>query len=263
MSSDFVICYIPKDKRDKIVTNKFKSPIKKTETVLSKSDTTESWERDEGNNLLLFVHGLSGESEGTFGNIPKMLQADSNFDGWAMKPLGYSPIVQPKLGKDIWGAIRDIDKISGFLKTSIKYKFKDYDRIAIVAHSLGGLVVQKAILGLDEENRNRISHLIMFGVPSKGISPELLTKQWNTKYNEMSSEGNFIKSLRSDWKQTFSNGYPFKLKVAASTEDETVTLESCHDPFAPEYREFVDGKHLMMVKPKDEKDDAYSLIINT
>ena len=42
-----------------------------------------------------------------------MLQSDSKFDGWAMKPLGYSHIVQPELGKDIWAGIFDIDKIAG------------------------------------------------------------------------------------------------------------------------------------------------------
>jgi pimeloyl-ACP methyl ester carboxylesterase len=263
MSTDFAICYIPKEFRSKIVTNKFKSQITKTETVSSKSDHVESWERSEGNNLLLFLHGFSGESKDTFGHIPKMLQSDSNFDGWAMKSLGYSPIVQPKLGKDIWGAILDVDKIAGFLKTSIKYKFKGYDRIAIVAHSLGGLVAQKAILGLDDDNRNRISHLIMFGTPSNGIAPEVLDKQWNKKYRELSSEGEYIQSMRKEWKETFNNKYPFKLKVAASTEDEYVSLESCHEPFAKEHREFVDSKHLMMVKPKDDKDDAYSLILNS
>ncbi|NNF86826.1 MAG: hypothetical protein HKM26_09740 [Winogradskyella sp.] len=263
MSADFAICYIPKEFRQKIVTNKFKLPVQDSTTVHSKNDDLESWERDEGNNLLLFVHGLSGESKGTFGNIPNLLKSDSTFDGWAMKPLGYAPIVQPKLGKDIWGAIRDIDKISGYLKTSLTYKFKDYDRIAIVAHSLGGIVAQKAILSLDEDVRQRISHLIMFGAPSNGIAPEVLSKQWNKKYSEMSSEGDFITSLRKDWEQTFKGNYPFKLKVAASPHDEYVSVESCHKPFAEEHCEFVDGKHLMMVKPKDEKDDAYNLILNT
>ncbi|NNC44304.1 MAG: hypothetical protein HKN99_00300 [Winogradskyella sp.] len=263
MSADFAICYIPKEFRQKIVTNKFKLPVQDSTTVHSKNDDLESWERDEGNNLLLFVHGLSGESKGTFGNIPNLLKSDSTFDGWAMKPLGYAPIVQPKLGKDIWGAIRDIDKISGYLKTCLTYKFKDYDRIAIVAHSLGGIVAQKAILSLDEDVRQRISHLIMFGAPSNGIAPEVLSKQWNKKYSEMSSEGDFITSLRKDWEQTFKGNYPFKLKVAASPHDEYVSVESCHKPFAEEHCEFVDGKHLMMVKPKDEKDDAYNLILNT
>ena len=263
MSSDFVICYIPEELKPKISTKKFTNTIQEPETIVSKSDNIESWERSEGNNLLLFIHGFSGESKDTFGKIPTMLQSDSNFDGWAMKPLGYSTIVQPKLGKDIWGAILDVDKIAMFLKTSITYKFRDYDRIAIVAHSLGGLVAQKAILNLDEENRNRISHLIMFGTPSNGISPEVLAKQWNKKYSEMNSEGDYIKSLRQEWEETFNNNYPFKLKVAASSQDEYVSIDSCHKPFDPENCEIVDGKHLQIVKPTDEKDDAYSLILNT
>ena len=254
MNTDFAICYIPKEFRDKIVTNKFLKPPQQAEPISSASDNIESWERSEGNNLLLFVHGFSGESKDTFGHIPTMLQSDSNFDGWAMKPLGYSPIVQPKLGKDIWGAIRDVDKIAGFLKTSVKFNFKDYHRIAIVAHSFGGLIAQKAILGLDKEDRHRISHLILFGTPSNGISPEVLTKQWNKKYSEMSSEGDFITSLRDEWKQNFKGKYPFKLKVAASTDDEYVSLESCHGPFAKKYREFVAKKHIDMVKPKSDKD---------
>jgi len=258
MSSDFVICYIPEELKPRISTKKFVN----VEPVVSKGETVEPWERSEGNNLLLFVHGFSGESD-TFGKTPLMLQSDSNFDGWAMKSLGYSPVVQPKLGKDIWGAILDVDKIAVFLKTSITYKFKDYDRIAIVAHSLGGLVAQKAILELDNDNRNRISHLILFGTPSNGISTEVLTKQWNKKYSELSSEGVYIKSLRQEWKETFNDKYPFKLKVAASSEDEYVSIDSCHKPFDKEYCEIVDGRHLQIVKPNDEKDDAYSLILST
>ncbi|PTM06623.1 MAG: hypothetical protein DA407_11580 [Bacteroidetes bacterium] len=263
MSADFAICYIPLELREKIVTNKFRPSVVNTEPIQSKSESKESWEREEGNNLLLFIPGFSGESNETFGDIPKFLQANSNFDGWAMKTLGYSAGVQPKLGKDIWGAIRDLDIIAGNLRGSIKFKFKNYDRIAIVAHSLGGIVAQKAILSIDEDNRNRISHLIMFGTPSNGIAPEVLSKQWNKKYSELSTEGDFIKSLRKQWQETFNDQYPFKLKVAASSEDEYVSLESCHGPFNEEFCEYVDDKHLAMVKPKDEKDDAYSLILNS
>ncbi len=263
MSTDFIISYIPEGFKHKIATNKFPIQGHQSQNITPKSSNTESWERSDGNNLLLFLHGFSGESKDTFGNIPKMLQSDSNFDGWAMKSLGYSTVVQPKLGKDIWGAILDVDKIAGYLKTSIQYKLKGYDRIAIVAHSLGGLVAQKAILSLDKENINRISHLIMFGTPSNGIAPAVLTKQWNKKYSGMSSEGHFITSLRNDWSQSFNGKYPFKLKVAASTDDEYVSLESCHGPFDDEYREFVEKKHLDMVKPKSNKDATYALIIDT
>jgi pimeloyl-ACP methyl ester carboxylesterase len=263
MSADFAICYIPEELKHKIATRKFPKAIQDTQEVISKEENIPSWERDEGNNLLLFLHGFSGESKDTFGNIPAMLQSDANFDGWAMKSLGYAPVAEPKLGKDIWGAILDVDKIAGYLKTSIQYKFKNYDRIAVVAHSLGGLVAQRAILELDEDNKNRISHLIMFGTPSNGIAPEVLEKQWNKKYSELSSEGGYIKSLRKEWKETFNEKYPFKLKVAASTDDEYVSLESCHKPFDNEHREFVEGKHLYMVKPKSNNDPTYSLILDS
>lgn len=263
MSADFAICYIPEELKHKVSVKKSMKVNKEPEDIIAKSDTKPSWEREEGNNLLLFLHGFSGESKDTFGNIPNMLQSDSNFDGWAMKPLGYSPIVQPKLGKDIWGAILDVDKIAGFLKTSIQNKFRNYDRIAIVAHSLGGLVAQKAVLLLDDDNRNRITHLLMFGTPSNGIAPEVLEKQWNKKYSELSSDGEFIKSLRKEWENTFNSTYPFKLKVAASTDDEYVSLESCHKPFTQEDREYVEGKHLDMVKPKSDKDATYALILDS
>lgn len=263
MSADFAICYIPKELKGKVSVKKSLKVNQEHEEVIAKSDGTPAWEREEGKNLLLFLHGFSGESKGTFGIIPDLLQSDSKFDDWAMKPLGYAPVVQPKLGKDIWGAILDVDKIAVFLKASIQNKFKNYDSIAIIAHSLGGLVAQKAILSLDSENRNRISHLIMFGVPSNGISPDVLDNQWNKKYSELSSEGDYIKSLRKEWKDTFNDTYPFKLKVAASTDDEYVSLESCHKPFGKEYREFVEKKHLYMVKPKSDKDSTYALILDT
>ena len=265
MNKDFVLSYIPEKLRDHIVTNTFgPAKIAKAPTVSkSEPEEDESWQRDEGNNLILFIHGFSGESVNTFGIIPKLLQSDSKMDGWAMRPLGYSHYVKPELGKDIWAAIDDVDKIANYLKTSICYKFKKYDRIAIIAHSLGGLVAQKAILELSDEERKRISHLVMFGTPSNGISEEMLSKQWNSKYKEMSSEGPFITSLRHQWSETFKNGIPFKLKVAAATEDQYVTVESCHGPFAKEYCEFVDNDHLKMVKPQDENDDAFNLIKDT
>jgi len=265
MNNDFVLSYIPEKLRDHIVTNTFgTAKIAKTQTVSkSEPEEDESWQRDEGNNLILFLHGFSGESTNTFGIIPKLLQSNSKMDGWAMRPLGYSHYVKPELGKDIWAAIDDIDKIANYLKTSICYKFKNYDRIAIVAHSLGGLVAQKAILELSEDERKRISHLVMFGTPSNGISEEMLSKQWNSKYKEMSSEGPFITSLRKQWSETFKNGIPFKLKVAAATDDQYVTVESCHGPFDKEYREFVNNDHLKMVKPQDENDDAFNLIKDT
>ena len=237
--------------------------VDQQKTAKERKVVTSFRETEGANNLLLFVHGFTGEASDTFGIIPELLSKESKMDGWDMRPLGYTRPVQPELGKDIWAAGIDVDKIAMYLSSNIKNKFKNYDRIAIVAHSLGGLAVQKAILELKPEQRERISHLIMFGTPSKGIDPEQVAKKWNNKYKEMSGDGPLITKLRSDWSETFKDGMPFKLKVAAATDDDIVSVKSCHGPFADEVKEFVDNDHFRMVKPEDENDDAYNLILNT
>jgi len=257
MNNDFVISHLPKDKLKNIVVQRYSAP--KPDVV--KSEIT-SW-RDEGHNLLLFIHGFSGESTDTFGEIPNFLKGNTDMDGWAIKPLGYSHHANPELGKDIWAAIYDIDRIARYLTTSISNKFKDYDRIAIVAHSLGGLVAQKAILDLDSEQQNRISHLILFGTPSNGIDANLLEKNWNKKYNELSSTGTFISDLRNSWNESFGTSLPFNLKVAAATNDDYVSLDSCFKGFDENLCEVISGKHLTMVKSDTKENDAYHLILNT
>tara|TARA_R110001583_G_scaffold13028_1_gene56889 strand:- start:3959 stop:6181 length:2223 start_codon:yes stop_codon:yes gene_type:complete len=259
---NFVLSYVPKEIRDQFSVETNKSQEKVTEKGL-KEVVTSYRETKEANNLLLFLHGFSGESADTFGIIPELLMKDERMNGWDMKPLGYSPNVDPEFGKDIWGGIKDIDKISTYLVKSFNYKFDKYDRIAIVAHSLGGLIAQKAIINLSEELRNKISHLILLGTPNFGIETAQLTKLWNNKYKELSSTSNFIVSLRKEWDTIFKNKYPFKLKVAAAIDDEYVNIASSFGTFPQDYCETIAGSHLTMVKPTDEFNDCYALIINT
>ena len=259
---NFTLSYVPKEIRDQFSMDTIKSQEKVTSKGL-KEVVTSYRETEGSNNLLLFVHGLSGEAADTFGIIPELLMKDERMNGWDMKPLGYSPNVDPEFGKDIWGGIKDIDKISNYLAKSFKYKFDKYDRIAIVAHSLGGLIAQKAIVNLSEDLRSKISHVLLLGTPNYGIEAAKLTKLWNNKYQELSSTGDFIISLRNEWDFIFKNKYPFTLKVAAAIDDEYVNIASSFGSFPEEYCETIAGNHLSMVKPTDEFNDCYMLIVNT
>lgn len=259
---DFTLSYVPKEIREKFAITKIEQPNKVTSKELKEVVT--SYRQDKkSNNLLLFIHGFSGEAADTFGIIPELLMKDERMDGWDMKPLGYSQHVHPEFGKDIWGGTKDIDEIAKYLAKSFKYKFDKYDRLAIVAHSLGGLIAQKAILSLDENLRNKVSHLILLGSPNNGIDSAILSTTFNNKYQQLSSDGDYMKTLRSNWESTFNNKFSFTLKVAAATNDEYVNIDSCFEPFEDEYCEMVDGNHLSMVKPKDEFNDCYLLIVNT
>ncbi|MEH6535471.1 MAG: caspase family protein [Psychroserpens sp.] len=265
---DFVLSYIPKEAR-KLVNPKAQES-NKTENkneITQKSERKEivtSFRKTEGaTNLLLFIHGFSGEASDTYGKIPEMLCENSKMDGWDMLPLGYSQYVKPELGKDIWAAVEDVNKIADYLVTSFKYKFEKYNRIAIVGHSLGGLVAQRALIEIPEKLRSKLSHVLLFGTPSAGIDSELLTRLWNNKYAEMSSDGPFIKKLREDWNTTFKDPYPFKLKVVGATNDEFVSNKSCYSSFKEEHHVTISGSHLTMIKPNDENTDCYNLILDT
>ena len=262
MYDNFVLSYVPKALRNKLALKDPENP--EIEQSKGKTEVKTVFRATPGaNNLLLFIHGFSGEAGDTFGIIPELLMKEEKMNGWDMKPFGYSQFVSPELGKDIWAGIDDIDRIANYLVSSVKYKFDKYDRIAIVAHSLGGLIAQRAILNFKEEYRTKLSHLILLGSPNNGIAPAKLTKLWNNKYSEMSTEGKFISTLRSNWKKQYESEYPFTLKVVASTDDEYVTLDSCYAPFENDYHVTLEGGHLSMVKPADENDDCYQLILSS
>ncbi|NND52463.1 MAG: hypothetical protein HKN54_08650, partial [Flavobacteriaceae bacterium] len=186
---------------------------------------------ENANNAIIFVHGFSGEAHNSFGKIPYLLAEEKRLDGWDMYPFGFNPNVNPKLGKEVWATIKDINRISDNLSSAIKYKFGDYDRIAIVAHSLGGLVAQRAILNLDETNRSRISHLLLMGTPNNGITNDAVKKLWKNKISELIKDQPYISNLRTDWANRFKESYPFELKVVASTKDDYVSKDSNLDPF--------------------------------
>jgi pimeloyl-ACP methyl ester carboxylesterase len=225
------------------------------------------YRKKEGyNNVLLFVHGFSGSASETFGFIPQMLEENPQFRGWDIFSIGYSSDVFPSIGRGIWSVNPDITKISSYLRTLLENQFSDYDRFAIVAHSMGGLAAQRMILDLDKLNRNRLSHLLLFGTPSAGLKKASWVSFWNTQVRDLSSDSDFIKKLRSDWNHEFNASTNFSFKTFAGTKDEFVPTESSLAPFDEKYHGIIEGNHLNMIAPKDSKDihnQCFEIIIRT
>ena len=218
---------------------------------------------DNSNNVILFVHGFSGEAETTFGNIPQYFSEEDKIKGWNMFSVGYSSNNMPALGAGIWAAIPDITKVANFLNTTLHSQFEKYSRIAIVAHSMGGLVTQKAILELDIISRKKITDVLLFGTPSNGLKTAAFAKFWNRQVRDMAFNGSFITDLRKKWNENFAATYPFDFKVVAGTDDEFVPTTSSQDPFDKKYWEVVSGNHLGIVKPENRNHAGYQLIFST
>ncbi|CAN5475782.1 hypothetical protein BH10BAC2_BH10BAC2_22510 [soil metagenome] len=222
--------------------------------------------KEGNNNLLLFVHGFSGNSAETFGVTPDLLVNNNGFDGWDVFSIGYSSDIFPSIGKGLWSVNPDIKKIALYLNTLLKNQFDSYDRIAFVAHSMGGLAVQRAILNAEPVVQQKISHVLFFGTPSAGLKKASWLKFWNTQVRDLSNESEFIKELRRDWSERFKNGTGFVFKTIAGSKDEFVPVESSLSPFDESCRGVIEGNHITMIKPKDISDvnhQSFSLILKT
>lgn len=230
-----------------------------------KEPVTKFRETENSNSAILFVHGFSGDAENTFSKAPKLLMANEDMDGWDMFPLGYSGNVVPEMGKNIWACASDIKRNSDFLLTSIKNKFAKYKRIAIVAHDLGGIVAQQALLELEKHDLDRISHVLFFGTPSNGL-PEIELKNfftYSTEEKELKEGSPYMQRLRNAWDGKFQNKYPFTFKTIAATEDSYVPLSSSLEPFPKEFQEVIEADHFSLVQIDDVNDDSYQLLLNS
>ena len=98
-----------------------------------------------------------------------LLLAEPGIKSWDLFGMGYPSSLRIDV-PNLWAADPDIKKLSLGLTTTLSQSpFSEYKKIAIAAHSMGGLVVERALLD-NKKLAERISHLFLFGTPSGGLS---------------------------------------------------------------------------------------------
>jgi pimeloyl-ACP methyl ester carboxylesterase len=208
---------------------------------------------------IVFVHGFSGDRKATWGRIPDLLQQDPRLEGWDMYGFGY----QSRKSIDflgIWSADPALEQIAVKLRTTLELGQKNNDALAFVAHSMGGLVVQRALV-ISPELRRRTTHLFMFGTPSAGLEKATLFSWLKQHVNNMSASGEFIIRLRSDWSAlTLDTAPPFKLFVIAGETDQFVPPKSSLEPFPDAFRYVIPGNHLSMLNARVREDPCVKLL---
>ncbi|AVI51947.1 hypothetical protein C5O00_12610 [Pukyongia salina] len=258
---DFILSSVPHVRRNKVQSSEV---VEGGTNKSSQEEEVVTTFRESGAaNLVLFVHGFSGEAAATFGEIPQLLMQNSDMDGWDLMPLGYTQHVKPEMGKTVWASENDILRIADYLRSVIEYKFNSYQRIALIGHSLGGLVVQKALVDLDPAQLKRISHVMCFATPSDGISAEALKKLCNANNSALQKNGNFIQTVRKDWNVKYETSPPFSFAAIAATNDEFVPVNSSLEPFDDAFRITLDGSHFSIVDQTNRENDTYQLILQS
>ena len=192
--------------------------------------------------------------------MPAFLAGNPALYEWDIHCFGYPTALRPDV-TGVWAADPDLTTLAGFLTTALQeLTFKRYRQFALVGHSMGGLVIQRALL--DGSFAGKISHVILFGTPSNGLKKAGLGKLFKRQARDMDRDGAFIKLLRLDWTSRLGDKPPFTFRAVAGIRDEFVPRESSVDVFLPEYRSFINGNHLEIVKPELPTSDSLELLLN-
>lgn len=181
-------------------------------------------QRDECKNLILFVHGFTGDVEDTWCNsngstFPKLLlenpHISSNFDiasySYFTALLDLFADVKEK-SRWIRNLIRrkthvkernlDIDELSNNLSSHIRFTLENYENIYVVAHSMGGLIAKNLISkDLKEQGSTKIRLFISLAVPHNGATLSVLGNviSGNLQINNLNPVEEFINSLNQKW----------------------------------------------------------------
>jgi pimeloyl-ACP methyl ester carboxylesterase len=215
--------------------------------------------RDNANRAILFVHGFGGDKSGTWGKFPMFLGAEPCLFDWDVYSMGYSTSLTPDV-KKVWAADPDLPILAEEFGDWLNIEpLSRYNRFAILAHSMGGLIVQHALVN-DKSLRDRVDHFYMFGTPSAGLEKAKLGSFWKASIENMAKGSDFITTLREKWDEEIGSTPDFGFASIAGTRDQFVPRESSVDLFSDTQRRFINGNHLEIVKPKTKDTRAVNLI---
>jgi pimeloyl-ACP methyl ester carboxylesterase len=210
---------------------------------------------------IVFVHGFSGDLRATWGEIPALLESSGRLPGWDLYGFGYSSKKRFDL-LGLWSADPALEQIAEKLTTTLELEAKNY-RFAFIAHSMGGLVVQRA-LAMKPELRSSTTHMIMFGTPSGGLVKAQRASWFKQQARDMAAGGAFVTALREEWTSLkLDTTPPFHFLTVAGEMDQFVDPHSSLDPFPKAVQRVIPGNHLSMLDAESVAAPCLKIILES
>ena len=208
---------------------------------------------------VVFLHGFSGDRDDTWDRLPGLL--GTAVADWDIYTLGYATTFRPDI-LGVWSADPDLPILSTMLTTQAGIDpLERYTALALVAHSMGGLVAQRALVD-DPGLADRTEKVVLFGTPSAGLRKAFWARFWKRQLKNMAIGSEFITSLRRDWEARFGSDPGFDLRVVAGEEDRFVPPNSSLGPFPRHFHAVVPGDHLSMVRASDTDSPSVRLLMS-
>src|SRR5262245_30462236 len=95
---------------------------------------------------VVMVHGFTGSGLGTWTDLAPRVAADAQLASWDFWTVTYATSWLPDIS-GIWSADADLSILAERLATDIgRGTLAHYKSLVLMAHSMGGLILQKALL---------------------------------------------------------------------------------------------------------------------
>lgn len=204
-------------------------------------------------NLIIFIHGWRGSSGGTWLHFPDLVNKDSRFSDTHVIAVDY-PIYIARRNLTIG------ETASWVLDNLERNGVAHYSRIAIIGHSIGGLVSRKMVLS----HRSSLHGLrLLVEVATPHLGTERYAQLADTLGIDVPGNDVVMEVKRdSDWLRELSNSWnDLEMRVPTrcftSPNDELVPISSAI--FQCDRYFFLPGYgHTEMVKPENASDNRYS-----
>lgn len=209
--------------------------------------------------LLLFIHGLGGCPQKTWGKFSQLIYEDNDLsDKFDCVFFKYKTSVWPWPLKYIARG----QVLADALDTKIVYELNQYKDIVIIAHSLGGLISKRYILDRIKFQDNMIVRkVVFFATPHLGSSLAGVVRKisiFNQHLKQLCRDSEFIGMINREW-NALDTGQVEKLNIIGS-EDIIVSQQEGTNIYSGKYCT-VEGKdHCSIVKPTSADDLSFKIV---
>ncbi|MEV7215167.1 hypothetical protein AB0O31_18990 [Kitasatospora cineracea] len=215
---------------------------------------------------MVFVHGLFSSPK-TWDAFVGLLESDEELPFTSVLRFGYA---SPKFRLRPDRRIPNFNDLAGQLKAFVEHRAKGFDRLLLVAHSQGGLVVQRYLAQMLAQGRGqelaRIKGVLLFACPNdgSGFALSLRTSWWQLNPQERALRP-FDEQVKDAHRTVIGqvvnatapgpSTSPIPFWVYGGTEDNVVARASAQGAF-PDVA-MLPGDHFSIIQPASREADSY------
>ncbi len=221
--------------------------------------------------LVVFVHGLTGDYKGSWGRMPEFIGETSDYNvlllGYPSRILLRSP---------------NVDALGEYLMTQIRNRCAPYAHVVLVGHSLGGLVIQAAIVGelarghANEAYIQKIDHIVLYAPPLEGNDVALIVERLGVpvsgQVKQLVTSNPWLNNLKDQWvnnvyRPIITDGnYAHKrhipTTIVVGLNDVIVPRDKAMSVYSDPSLEAVPGDHTTLKLPKSADDIRFVVLRN-